>query len=210
VADGESSYPENDELLKRALAGDEEAFAQLFERNRKRLQRSIAGRMDRRLSSRVDSSDVLQETYLEAARKLPDYAKQRTMPLFPWLRWIARDKVISLYRRHLAAGRRAVGREVPILPVDGSAKLVLELVSDATSASRKVARTELAALLRRGLERLAPDDRELILMHHFEGLTHRDAAQCLRIGEAAAAKRYARARASLRRFLGQMGISETS
>jgi RNA polymerase sigma-70 factor (ECF subfamily) len=207
VADGESSCAENDELLKRALAGDEEAFAQLFERNRKRLQRSIAGRMDPRLSSRVDSSDVLQETYLEAARKLPEYAKQRTMPLFLWLRWIARDKVISLYRKHLAAGRRTISREVPILPVDGSAKLVLELVSDATSASRKVARAELAALLRRGLERLAPNDRELILMHHFEGLTNQDAAQCLRIGEAAAAKRYARARARLRRFLIQKGIS---
>lgn len=210
MQNNESSVEENDELLKRALAGDEEAFAEIFEKNRKRLQQAIAFRMDSRLNTRVDSSDVLQETYLEAARKFKDYAKERTMPLFVWLRWIAREKVISAYRKHLAADRRTIIREVPILPLDSSAKLVIDLISDATSPSRKVARTELAALLRKGLERLEPNDRELILMHHFEGLTTRDAAQCLRIGEAAAAKRYERARARLRRFLIQKGVLGSS
>jgi RNA polymerase sigma-70 factor (ECF subfamily) len=210
VQNNKSSVEENDKLLKRALAGDQEAFAQIFERNRKRLQQTIALRMDSRLNSRVDSSDVLQETYLEAARKFKDYSKERTMPLLVWLRWIAREKIISAYRRHIAAGRRSIVREVPMLPVDSSVKLVINLVSDATSPSRKVARTEIAALLRRGLERLEPDDRELILMHHFEGLTTRDAARCLRMGEAAAAKRYERARARLRRFLMQKGVSGTS
>ncbi len=207
MANAEPSNRDNDELLKRALAGDEEAFAELFERNRKRLERAITCRMDSRLSPRVDSSDVLQETYLEAARKLPDYARQRPMPLFQWLRWIARDKIVMMYRRHVAAGSRAVGRELPILPVDSSAKLVIELVSDATSASRKLAKAELAALLRKGLKRLDASDRELILMHHFEGFTNRDAARCLHIGEAAAAKRYGRARARLRRFLLQKGVA---
>ena len=50
-------------LLDRALAGDETALAALFDGYRERLRRMIRLRLDRRLSGRVDSSDVLQEAY---------------------------------------------------------------------------------------------------------------------------------------------------
>jgi RNA polymerase sigma-70 factor (ECF subfamily) len=204
---GRPTDEKNEVLLRRALDGDEEAFAQLFEKNRRRLQKSIALRMDKRLSSRVGSSDVLQETYMEAARRLPAYAREHTMPLLTWLRWIAREKTMAMYRRHFGAAKRSVGLEVPLLPVDTSAKLAADLLSQEPSPSRKLARTELAGILRRGMEQLRPDERELILLHDFEGVTARDAAQCLNVGEAAAAKRYARARARLRGFLLQKGVS---
>jgi RNA polymerase sigma-70 factor, ECF subfamily len=51
-------------LLERALAGDEPALAALFDGYRERLRRMIRLRLDRRLSGRVDSSDVLQDAYL--------------------------------------------------------------------------------------------------------------------------------------------------
>ena len=56
-------------LLERALAGDESALAALFDGYRDRLRRMIRLRLDRRLSGRVDSSDVLQEAYLDMRRR---------------------------------------------------------------------------------------------------------------------------------------------
>jgi RNA polymerase sigma-70 factor (ECF subfamily) len=56
---------EHDDLLRRARAGDESALAALFTRYRYRLKRMVRLRLDRRLSGRVDASDVLQEAYLE-------------------------------------------------------------------------------------------------------------------------------------------------
>ena len=69
-----STEPET--LLSRALAGDERAFAALFDGQRERLRRLVRLRLDRRLSGRVDSDDVLQDAYLEARKRLPDYARQ--------------------------------------------------------------------------------------------------------------------------------------
>jgi DNA-directed RNA polymerase specialized sigma24 family protein len=57
-------------LLQRALAGDESALAALFDSYRERLRRMVRLRLDRRLSGRVDSSDVLQEAYLDVRNKL--------------------------------------------------------------------------------------------------------------------------------------------
>ncbi|MBN1571302.1 MAG: RNA polymerase subunit sigma-70, partial [Acidobacteria bacterium] len=68
------------ELLKCARDGNQSAFEELFKRHRARVQKLIAVRIDRRLVARVDASDVLQETYLEAFRRLPKYLRQEEMP----------------------------------------------------------------------------------------------------------------------------------
>jgi RNA polymerase sigma-70 factor, ECF subfamily len=61
-------------LLQRAAQGDKEALRELFSRYRARLKRMVHLRMSRRLQGRVDDSDVLQEAFLEASKKLPEYA----------------------------------------------------------------------------------------------------------------------------------------
>ena len=63
------------DLLQRALAGDESALAALFDGYRDRLRRMIRLRLDRRLSGRVDSSDVLQEAYLDVRKRIAEYAR---------------------------------------------------------------------------------------------------------------------------------------
>jgi RNA polymerase sigma-70 factor (ECF subfamily) len=60
-------------LLGRAAAGDEAAATELFSRHRRRLKRMVRLRFNRRLLGRIDDSDILQEAYLQAARRLPDY-----------------------------------------------------------------------------------------------------------------------------------------
>ena len=77
---GESD--EVSELIRRAAVGEEAALGELFSRHRDRLKRMVHLRLSRRLAGRVDDSDVLQEAYLEVARKLPEYAQAPRLPLF--------------------------------------------------------------------------------------------------------------------------------
>jgi RNA polymerase sigma-70 factor, ECF subfamily len=87
-------------LLDGARGGDPFAFEELFRRHRGRLQKAIAMRIDRRVAARVDASDVLQETYMEAFRRLPKYLQQEKMPFYLWLLWIAREKVLHYRASH--------------------------------------------------------------------------------------------------------------
>lgn len=196
------------ELLKRARGGDRSAFEELFQRHRGRLHKAIAMRIDRRLSARVDASDVLQETHLEAFRRMPNYLAEAEMPFYLWLHWIAREKVLALHRRHLGAEKRTVVHEVPLLPVNSSATFVSGIIAGhEPSPSQALAKTELAQRLRLALGRLDNDERDLILWRHFEQLSARDTAQLLQISESAAAKRYIRAVEKLRAILAGFGIS---
>jgi|WetSurMetagenome_2_1015567.scaffolds.fasta_scaffold34344_4 RNA polymerase sigma-70 factor, ECF subfamily len=195
-------------LLELARGGDQNTFEELFNRHRGQLRKAIAMRMDRRVAARVDASDVLQETYLEAFRRLPKYLHQNEMPFHLWLHWIAREKVLSMHRRHLGAEKRAVTYEAPLLPADSSATFVSAVIAGREpSPSQALANTELAERLRLALGQLDDDERDLILWRHFEQLSARDTAQLLQISEAAASKRYIRAVERLRTILVGLGVS---
>jgi DNA-directed RNA polymerase specialized sigma24 family protein len=58
------------DLLRRAADGDDRAAEVLFARYRDRLKRMVHLRLSRRLQGRVDDSDVLQEAFLDASRRL--------------------------------------------------------------------------------------------------------------------------------------------
>ena len=77
------------ELLDRAARGDSSATDKLLTCNRDRLVRMVEVRMDARMASRVDPSDVVQETMTVAAARLPVYLVERPIPFYPWLRQIA-------------------------------------------------------------------------------------------------------------------------
>ena len=91
---------ELDKLLARAADGDKAAVDELFSRYRKRLKQMVRFRLNRLLQGRVDDSDILQETFLEAAKRLPDYLENQPLPFFLWLRHITGEKIIDVHRRH--------------------------------------------------------------------------------------------------------------
>src|SRR3954471_16121196 len=105
-----SPGPDTDQLLASASRGDVSARGRLLERCRPRLKRMVAVRLDRRLSARVDPSDVVPEAPAEAYEKLPEYCQTRPVSFYPWIRQIAWQRLLKLHRRHLAADRRSVDR----------------------------------------------------------------------------------------------------
>jgi RNA polymerase sigma-70 factor (ECF subfamily) len=191
---------ETQRLLERVQTGDRQAFDQLFARHRPYIREVIDLRLDSRLRARLDPSDVVQETELEAFRRLPDYLRRRPMPFRLWLRKTAHERLAMVHRRHVQARRRSVGREVA-LPANSSLQLARQLLASGASPSQQLARDELAGRVRQAVARLSESDREILLMRSLEGLSNQEAAQVLQIEPATASQRYGRALLRLRKLL---------
>src|SRR5262249_6332621 len=133
------AQPDTDVLLEQARCGDGPAREQLLTRHRARLLRMVAVRLDRRLATRVDPSDVVQEALAEAALRWQDYLRDRPVPFYPWLRRLAWERLVKLHRRHLHARKRSVLREEDWPLPDGSAaELAHRLLASASSPSRRM------------------------------------------------------------------------
>src|SRR4051794_10149647 len=98
---------DTEELLCRAGRGDGSVRPRLLTRHWARLRRLVAGRIDRRMAGRVDPSDVVQEAVAQAARDLSGYLRDRPLPLYPWLRQFALQRLLQLRRHHIGARRRS-------------------------------------------------------------------------------------------------------
>lgn len=195
------------QLIERARAGDQSALADLFERYRERLRRMVDLRLDRQLAGRVDPSDVLQEAFIDLARKLKDYDRRGDMPFFLWLRLVTGERLLRVHRKHLTAGMRDARREFSLgrhgVPGVSSILLAGQLVGPLTSAANKVIRAETQAHLQNALNSLDEIDREVIALRHFEELSNVEVARVLDLSATAASNRYIRAIRRLKESLNE-------
>jgi RNA polymerase sigma-70 factor, ECF subfamily len=191
-------------LLARACEGDVEAAGEVFENYRDRLRRMVQLRLDPSLRRRVDASDILQESFLDFARKVQDRDPEQ-MPLHLWLRLITGERLLQVHRRHLDTAARALGREVSLgvgtVPDVSSVSLAENLLAGTTSPSMKVAQSELKIRLEKLVNGMDPMDREILVLRHFEELTNEDVSRLLGIKKSAASNRYVRALGRLRKLL---------
>lgn len=194
-----------DDLLRRASAGDGAALGALFALHRDRLRKMVRLRLDQRLAGRLDPSDVLQEAYLDVARRLPEYVAAPTIPFYLWLRALTGQRLTDLHRQHLGAQMRDADREVSlyrgVLPEASGASLAHQLLAGLTSPSQAAVRAEMQAQLQEALNGMDPLDREVVVLRHFEELGNVEAAQVLGIDSSAASKRYIRAIRRLKAIL---------
>src|SRR4051794_17705553 len=199
--------PESDEanFLRRAKGGDQQALAVLFGRYRDRLRKMVRLRLDRRMAGRIDPSDVLQDAYLDVARRFPEYAAAPAVPFYLWLRALAGQRLVDLHRRHLGAQMRDAGQEVSLyrgaLPTASSASLAQQLLAGLTSPTQAAVRAEMQVRLQEALNSMDPIDREVVVLRHFEELNNVEAAEVLGIETSAASKRYIRALRRLKAIL---------
>jgi RNA polymerase sigma-70 factor (ECF subfamily) len=202
---------ETQELLHRAAQADSDAAEELWERHRPALRRLIGLRLDQALWRRVDASDIVQDVLLEASQRLGDYLRDPAMPFHLWLRQIARDQVIDAYRRHRKTAKRALDRERPLAAGQGapgfddrsSLDLAAQLRDPGLTPAAEALRRELQSRFQDVLHRLDGDDREIILLRHFEQLSNSDTARALGLSEAAAGMRHLRALRRLRALLSE-------
>src|SRR5262249_35450673 len=155
----------------------------------------VAFHLDPHVAARVDPSDVVQEALAEAAQKLDDYLQRQPLPFYPWLRRMAWERLVKLHRQHLRASKRSAYREEPgalNLPDDSALELAGRLLAVGSAPSARLLREELQMRVRSALNRLAPPDREVLVLRYLEQLAIGEIAAVLGITEAAVKKRNVR------------------
>jgi RNA polymerase sigma-70 factor, ECF subfamily len=202
-------------LLSRIRAGEQHALGELFGTHRERLRRMVQLRLDRRLQGRVDPSDVIQEAFVDATRRLAEYTADPALPPFLWLRFLTAQRLVTLHRVHLGVKGRDAGREVSLhsgpLPSADSRSLAAQLLGRLTTPSRAAIRAEIQIKIQDALNAMDPIDREILALRHFEELNNNETAAVLGLHKAAASNRYVRALRRLKEILAPaLGLGDDS
>lgn len=197
----------DDELLRRASEGDATAWPVIFGQVHARLRRMVAVRLDVRLAGRIDPSDVLQETYIDAVNQLAEYLETRPYPFFLWLRFLTGNRLNKLHRYHLGTQSRDATREMSLQqscqPGVSSAALASFLIGRDARPDQIVRRAELRLRVHEAVNSMNEIDREILSLRHFEHLSTTEAAAVLEISEAAAGRRYLRALSRIKSILAE-------
>ena len=165
------------------------------------------------MQGRIDASDIIQDAYLDAARRLSDYASDPPMSFYLWLRWLTGQKLIDAQRHHLGVAKRDAGQEVSLhrgaMPEATSVSLAAQLLGRLTSPSMAAMRAETQIRIQEVLNGMDPIDREVLILRHFEHLSNSETAEVLDIKKSAASKRYISAIRRLKKTLvGLPGFQE--
>ncbi len=194
-----------DDLVQRIRAGDKNSLAELFSIYRNQLRSMIDLRLDPRLNGRVSGSDILQEAYLDAEKRIQHFAEKPDMPFYLWLRLLAAQRLVDVHRQHLGAAMRDVQREVTIdgynVPNASSYSLAAHLSANVDSPSQAAMKNESRHLIEQALQSMDPIDREILALRHFEELSNDEVAKMLNLKKAAASNRYVRALERLKAIL---------
>jgi RNA polymerase sigma-70 factor (ECF subfamily) len=195
---------DTDVLLMRVSEGDSVARSKLLERHRARLRQMISLRLDRRLWSRADPSDVVQETFAEAAGRLPEYVATRPVPFSTWLRRLAWEHLVRLHEIHIRAQKRSVLREarsLNALTEESMRQLAGKLAVGNLSPDRRLVNAERRSRLLAALSALSEVDREILVMRYLEQMSIAEIATTLSCTEGAVRTRHSRALARLTKLL---------
>lgn len=183
-------------LSELVTSDDQLGIEDLLMKYQPRLRRMVAARLDSRLASRVDPSDVVQEAFIKAVQEMPEYVRDPAIPLYPWLRQLTTNRLAAAYQQHLHTQRRSVGREVRISFGLSSASVALladRLVSRETAPSGEIRQKEAEQQVRKALDKLSLIDREVLILRFIEQLTTQEIATTLGIAAEAVGMRRLRA-----------------
>jgi RNA polymerase sigma-70 factor (ECF subfamily) len=193
-----------EDLLREAKAGDAAVLGRLLELYRRYLALLARVQIGRRLQGKVDASDVVQETFLEASRNFARFRGGSEAEFVRWLRQILAGNLVDLLRRYFAAKGRDVRleREIAESIDQSSALLDRGLVAPQSSPSHQAARREQSVLLAEALGRLPDDYREVLVLRHLEGLSFPDVARRMGRSLDSVEKLWMRGLARLRQIMG--------
>jgi RNA polymerase sigma-70 factor (ECF subfamily) len=158
------------ELISSARDGDAEALGMLLERERATLRVLAQRAMDARLSRRVDPSDVVQQTFLEAQRDFVDFRGKDGAEWDAWLQQILEHNVSELVEKHIFARKRRVNAERSLDDSKLHRPALRDiLAADGSSPSHRSIRAEDAAQMAEMIQTLPNDQREAMRLRYLEG-----------------------------------------
>jgi RNA polymerase sigma-70 factor (ECF subfamily) len=146
-------------LIRGVAEGNEQALASLYDAT----SRTVYGLLLRILSDPSSAEEVLLDVYAQVWRQAASYSPERGRPL-AWLTTIARSRAIDRVRRT----RQEQQREAPLDEAIRSA--------GGESVEEGVRAGEVRAVIRAALDGLAPEQREVIELAYYGGMSHSEIA----------------------------------
>ncbi|NOZ79374.1 MAG: sigma-70 family RNA polymerase sigma factor [Acidobacteria bacterium] len=186
--------PADEELVELALAGDRDAFGLLV----KRYQRRITAFLSRFVSDFEVARELSQETFLRAWNALERFDPRYRFST--WLFRIAHNLGIDALRR----------RELPTRSLESESaegqRLELALPDGGKDPLGRLENRELARDLKREIDALRDEYRELVLLRHFAGLSYQEIAELKNMPLGTVKNKLFRAHSVLRKALaGRLG-----
>lgn len=149
-----------------AASGCESAL----ERYRGYLRMLAESKLDRRLRAKIDPSDIVQETMMQAFRAWGDLRGSSEGERLAWLRQILIRTLLHAVR-DFGRAKRNVAREQPLVRLADHSSLQLEAlcVADQTSPSQVAARAEELLRVADALQDLPEEQRAAVLAYYWRG-----------------------------------------
>lgn len=158
-------------LLDRARSGEASARDELFARCRNYVALIAQTRVESWMHAKVDASDLVQQTLLEAFRGIEDFRGETDAEWLAWLRKILAHNTNDFIRRY-RTDKRAIGRERPLATTnpDQSRAAGIEPADPGKTPSQILADHERDIQIADAIARLADDHREVILLRNMQRL----------------------------------------
>lgn len=191
------------DLLAQAREGGAQGRDDLFDACRPYLQGVAQSQVESWLQAKVDASDLVQQTLLEAHRDFERFQGQSEGEWFAWLRRILTHNALDLVRQFHGTAKRQARREIAVRRAgDGSSiAAAAEPASPGPSPSEEVIRRDDERQIAAALAELAPDHREVIVLRNLERLPFDEVARQMNRSRPAAQMLWMRAMKKLQEIL---------
>ncbi len=194
------------ELIARARQGDTECREQLFALCRSYARHLARDQVETSLRRKVDASDVVQQTMLEAYCGFEQFRGSTEKELLAWLRQILSHNVADFVRHYLRTAKRELAREVPFRDPATTRPLgAAEPAAAGPTPSQQVAGLETQLQVIAALDQLPPDYQEVIVLRNLERLAFAEVAKRMGRSRPAVQMLWMRAIRKLQGLLGEVG-----
>ncbi len=156
------------------------------------------------LLRRVTPEEIVQDTLSAACQKANFLEERPDVPVYFKLRTLLLQTLTDVERKHLQSQKRDVYKEVSLMTQDWTGQplaLPDAFIDAATGPLTKASRQDRYELLRRALDDLPENDRQILELRHFDDLSNADCAEVLHLTPKNASIRYVRALERLQRAL---------
>ena len=185
-------------LVARFKKGDWSAFDALMDRYEDRIYRVVYYLVE----NHEDAADLTQETFLKAFRNLDRFREESSF--YTWLYRIARNTVIS-FQRKAHPTETALDQET-----ENGEHRVIQIATGEPEPLERMKASEEQELVRRAIDELDRDHREVLILRELEGLSYEEIADLTGCAIGTVKSRIHRARAHLRKVLApKLGLGKT-
>ncbi|MCI0362244.1 MAG: sigma-70 family RNA polymerase sigma factor [Phycisphaerales bacterium] len=194
---------EEDDLERRAIAGDRRDLAALLERHGPDVRTKLHGAIPRRWQSVLSADDVLQETFTEAFLSIGRFEPRGDGSFSAWLSALARHVLLDAVRLLETQRRGGDRRRVEPRQGDNAILQLCDQISATTSTpSRKVAGREAIESLKRAVEQLPGTYRQVVEMYDLQNRPIEEVATAIKRSPGAAYMQRQRAHRLLAQIMG--------